>query len=82
MRSLARNPDIYESPLPVGLMDEDEVAQVRAGPAAVARRSPPRGHQGCCCSAQVRKGLSGEDSALGRLGRRYRGLLHGWERRD
>jgi hypothetical protein len=30
----------------------------------------------------VRKGLSGEDSAWGRLGKRYRGLLHGWERRD
>jgi hypothetical protein len=31
MRSLVRNPDIYESPLPVGLMDEDEMAQVGRG---------------------------------------------------
>jgi hypothetical protein len=43
----------------------------------------PRAHRGApLANPQVRKELSGEDSAWGRLGKRYRGLLHGWERRD
>lgn len=61
MRSLVRNPDIYQSPLHGGLMDEEEAAQV----------------------ARLREGLVGDaDSAWSRLGRRTRGLLYGWERRD
>jgi hypothetical protein len=61
MRSLVRNPDIYQSPLHGGLMDDEEAAQV----------------------ARLREGLVGDaDSAWSRLGRRTRGLLYGWERRD